>query len=71
MAPKVDKLSEEHAEKVKFYKLDVDAKETIDIPRQLGITSMPSFLLFKDGIEVNRCVGANPNGLKVCFVISL
>ncbi len=52
-------------ESVKFYKVDVDEAE--DVSREVNITAMPTFVLFKNGQEVNRLRGVNPDGLTVSY----
>ena len=34
---------------------------------ELGITAIPTFVLFKDGKEVHRVVSANPKALEVAI----
>ena len=49
----------------KFFKLDVD--ECPDVAQELGVSAMPTFLLFKDGEKVDQVVGANPIALKAAI----
>jgi thioredoxin 1 len=46
---------------VTFVKLDVD--EVSDVAQELGIRAMPTFIIFKDGVQVDQVVGANPAAL--------
>jgi thioredoxin 1 len=56
IAPALDELATEMAGKVKIAKVDVDdAPETAS---GFGIRSIPCLVLFKDGQEVDRVVGA-------------
>lgn len=55
MTPILEKLEEE-LEDVTFTKVDVDAQQ--DVAREVGIQAMPTFVLYKDGVEVDRKVGA-------------
>lgn len=57
LAPVIEELSEEMDE-VNFYKLDVD--ENNEIPSQLGIRSIPTMLITKDGQIVDTLVGFMP-----------
>ncbi|KAI0275371.1 thioredoxin [Gloeopeniophorella convolvens] len=47
---------------VKFYKVDVDQQE--DISQEVRIRAMPTFLIFKDGKEVGKLVGADSTALE-------
>lgn len=63
IAPQIAKWSEDpQYSGVEFYKIDVD--EVPDVAQELGITAMPTFLLFKDGEKVKEIVGANPRAIK-------
>ena len=55
-APTLDKLCEEY-KNIKFYKIDVD--ELSDIGADQKISAFPTFVLYKDGIEQNRIIGAS------------
>ncbi|MEM2248823.1 MAG: thioredoxin [Candidatus Bathyarchaeia archaeon] len=58
MAPIIDELAKEYAGKILFGKLNVD--ENPEVPGQYQIMSIPTFLVFKDGVLVDRIVGAMP-----------
>ena len=45
-------------DKIHFCKVDVD--ELQDLAGQFDIMSIPTIILFKDGEEVNRMIGAVP-----------
>ncbi|KIW00208.1 uncharacterized protein PV09_08248 [Verruconis gallopava] len=63
IAPEVDKLAEEYAEKgVSFYQFDVDENE--DIAQELGVRVMPTFTIFKDGDIQEGVSGARPQALR-------
>ncbi|KAJ7579865.1 thioredoxin-like protein [Mycena floridula] len=55
--------SDEFADDVDFYKVDVDEQE--QIAAEVGIRAMPTFMSFKDGKQQKHLVGANPQGLQV------
>lgn len=58
IAPAVEELAVQYKGKVKFGKMDVDANR--DVPREYGIMSIPTLLVFKDGKVVDQIVGAVP-----------
>ena len=58
VAPVVEALNEDYAGEVKFGKLDVDASPVISA--QLGVMSIPTLILFRDGKPVQRMVGFQP-----------
>jgi thioredoxin 1 len=59
MHPILDALATERDD-VRFASIDVEANpETVT---RYGVLSMPTFLLFRDGREVLRLVGARPRG---------
>ncbi|RIK08294.1 MAG: thioredoxin [Acidobacteria bacterium] len=56
IAPVLEKVAAEHAEKVSVAKLDVDASP--DLAANYGIMGIPTLIVFKDGNEVKRLRGA-------------
>ena len=58
MAPTIDEVAQEMAGKASVYKLDID--EAPQIAQQLGIMSVPTFMVFKDGKVVSQTIGAQP-----------
>jgi thioredoxin 1 len=58
IAPILDELAVEYANKLKVVKLDVD--ESQDVPTRYRVMSIPTLLVFKGGQEVERIVGAMP-----------
>ena len=58
VGPAVEQLSKTLEGKVKTVKLNVDENQEIAV--KYGIHSIPSLLLFKDGKEIARTVGAAP-----------
>ncbi len=58
MAPTIDEVSQEMAGKASVYKIDID--EAPQIAQQLGIMSVPTFMVFKDGKIVSQTIGAQP-----------
>ncbi|MBR1507828.1 MAG: thioredoxin [Eubacterium sp.] len=57
MSPILDQVSEEVPE-VKFAAIDVDEAEALAV--KYGISSIPCMVLFKNGEEADRVVGAVP-----------
>lgn len=57
VSPLVDELAEEHSE-YKFCKVNVDDEESLAI--KFGIMSIPTLIVFKNGEQVNKSVGALP-----------
>jgi thioredoxin 2 len=58
VAPVLDQLASEYAGRVKIAKLNVD--DNPKIASQYAIQSIPTMLLFKNGQQVNKLVGALP-----------
>ncbi len=58
VAPAVEELAREYADRVKVGKMDVDANPST--PQRFNIRSIPSILFFKDGELVDMVVGALP-----------
>lgn len=58
VAPILDEIAEEKAGKIKIAKLNVD--ENLRTAASLGIVSIPTLMLYKDGAPVERIIGAQP-----------
>jgi thioredoxin 1 len=58
VAPVVEQINEDYNGEIKVGKLDVDASPVISA--QLGVLSIPTIILFKDGKAVQRMVGFQP-----------
>jgi thioredoxin 1 len=56
IAPSVEAVAEEYAGKASVVKMNVD--ENMNVPQQYGIRGIPTLILFKDGQEQERIVGA-------------
>jgi len=56
IAPFFNSLKEKYPS-IKFLKIDID--ENQEMARKYNINNIPAFILFKDGLEEDRLVGAN------------
>jgi thioredoxin 1 len=63
IGPIVEDLSHEYEDKVIIGKLDVD--ENNDITTRYGIRNIPTILFFKDGVQVDKQVGATQKSVMV------
>ena len=59
IAPVVESLADELGERLKVVKMDID--ENPATPISLGIASIPTVIIFKDGKPADRTVGYRPN----------
>jgi thioredoxin 1 len=60
IGPSLEELAKDYAGKVKIVKLNVD--ENPAVAGKLGIRSIPTLMLFKDGKVAAQKVGAAPKG---------
>lgn len=58
IAPMVEELAHAYEGKLKVGKVNVDAEG--DLANQFGIVSIPTLIVFKDGREAKKYVGALP-----------
>jgi thioredoxin len=58
VAPIVDDLANQYAGKIKVAKVNVD--ESTEVAMRYQITSIPTFILFKNGQVADRALGALP-----------
>jgi thioredoxin 1 len=58
VAPVLEEIAAEHAEKITVAKLDIDANPSI--ARDYQIMSVPTMILFKGGQPMKQIVGAKP-----------
>ena len=59
IAPVVEELAKELGEKVTILKMDIDSNP--QVPQSLGIMSIPTLIIFKDGKPADRTVGFRSN----------
>lgn len=57
MAPIVQELSEE-MEDIKFFDLNIEKNE--ELVKTLGIKSLPTIVLFEDGVKIKESIGFQP-----------
>ena len=58
VAPLMDELAEDYADRAKVFKLDVDVNKPI--ARRFEVKSIPAVMIFKQGELVEKVVGAKP-----------
>ena len=58
VSPVVEEIGQEQGENLEVAKLNID--DNPDATRRYGVMSIPSLILFKDGQEVARVIGAKP-----------
>ena len=61
VAPIIEKLSIDYADKVKFVKVNVD--EAQQISSSMDVVSIPTIVIFNNGTTVSRQVGAQPRNV--------
>ena len=66
VAPVLDELANEMDGKVRIAKLDIDAEQKLAM--QFRVSSIPTFILFKDGQIVDRMLGAMPKSQFQSFI---
>ena len=62
MKPKFAAISDKHAKRAAFLAVDVDKAKPI--AQKYAVSSMPTFVFFKDGKELSRFSGADENKLE-------
>lgn len=58
IAPTIEDLANEYSDKLKVAKCNVDDNQ--DLAAQYSVQSIPTLVLFKEGEEINRSMGAIP-----------
>jgi len=58
IAPIIEKLAKQYAGKIVFAKVNVDQNPKTALA--YGVTSIPTLILIKNGVEVDRIIGAAP-----------
>ena len=58
LAPVIAELAEEYADRIVVGKCDVEENE--DLAVEFGIRNIPTILFFKNGVVVDKIIGAQP-----------
>lgn len=58
MEPIFEELAKDYTGKVEFKRVDVEAEQ--EMSSKFGVQSIPTFVLLKEGKEVDRKIGAMP-----------
>jgi thioredoxin 1 len=58
MGPFVDKLAEDMGDRLKVVKLNT--QDNLEVPSKYGVSSIPTFLVIKNGQVVNQMIGGMP-----------
>ena len=66
IGPVLDQLATEMNGAVQIVKVDVDTTQAL--AQQLGVNSIPPLFLYKNGVVVDKMVGARPKGDIAAFI---
>lgn len=58
LGPIVEEIIGEIKDEIAILKVNIDTSP--ELPEKLGIQSIPTMIIFKDGVEVNRSIGNRP-----------
>ncbi len=58
VAPVLEELAAEHADRLTVAKVNVDDNQALALDHE--VMSIPTLVIFKDGVEKKRLVGAHP-----------
>ena len=68
IAPVLEEIAGTYAGKIKIAKMDVDANQ--EVPAKYGIRGIPTLILFKNGEEIAKKVGAMSKSQLTAFLDS-
>lgn len=68
MDPIIEQVEKDYTARVKFSKVDVEVEG--EKAANLGVMGIPTFIIFKDGKEVSRKVGAMPKDVLKTWIES-
>lgn len=63
IAPVLEEIAAEHGDKIEIAKLNID--ENPQSPASYDVMSIPTMVVFQDGVEKKRIVGARPKAAMV------
>lgn len=66
LAPELEKVSEELADQLKIYKVNVD--DNMELARKFNVVSIPNLVLFKDGEPISQTMGFQPKDKLIEFI---
>jgi len=66
IGPIVEELAPAYKDRAVFAKMNVD--DNPNVPQTLGVTSIPTLMMFKNGKLVDRTVGALPKNMLQQFI---
>lgn len=66
IAPIIEELATEYAGRLTVLKLDVDTQGSV--AQEYGIMSIPTLIIFKNGAEVEKIVGAGDKNFFKAFI---
>ncbi|KLT22503.1 thioredoxin [Wolbachia endosymbiont of Armadillidium vulgare str. wVulC] len=61
LMPRIEQLAKDRKGKIKICKFDIDGET--EVPSKYGVQSIPTLIIFQDGKEIARKIGA-PNDLQ-------
>ncbi|GAB4547280.1 MAG: thioredoxin [Anaerolineae bacterium] len=67
IAPILEQIADEYEGRIKVTKIDVDQNN--QVATQLGVQSIPTLVLFKNGQAVERLVGAMPKDRLLAHIL--
>jgi len=62
VAPVLDEIADSYGSKIKVFKMDVDGNS--ETAHKYGIRSIPTIMIFKNGVVVDQVIGANAAQIK-------
>ncbi|MDD6920378.1 MAG: thioredoxin [Eubacteriales bacterium] len=65
LAPTLEEISNEN-EDIKVCKIDID--ENIDLAKEYGISTIPTLMVFKNGVPSEKLIGVQPKEVILDFV---
>jgi thioredoxin 1 len=60
VSPILDEIADDHEGKIRVAKLNID--DNPQVTRRFGVMSIPTMIVFKDGEEAARLIGAKGKG---------